>query len=137
MAADQVDYKGVLADLKARRAALDQAIAAIEASAHGEALWRSLDLGRNKPCPDQRPFRALQWHVARLLFRAGIRLLNTSVHTVTRTGSVVKWAHCEHCGADFVYQMQRTAAGYETSFAFADGTIRSTIDGANLFFMNR
>ena len=37
MAADQVDYKGVLADLKARRAALDQAIAAIEAIAGGES----------------------------------------------------------------------------------------------------
>jgi hypothetical protein len=31
MGSDQIDYRGVLADLKARRAALDQAIAAIEA----------------------------------------------------------------------------------------------------------
>jgi hypothetical protein len=33
MAAEQIDYRGVLADLRARRAALDQAIAAIEAIA--------------------------------------------------------------------------------------------------------
>lgn len=38
MAPEPVDYKGVLADLKARRAALDQAIAAIEAIAGGEAM---------------------------------------------------------------------------------------------------
>lgn len=43
--ADTIDYKAVLADLKGKRAALDQAIAAMEAFVSGEASGVNLNSG--------------------------------------------------------------------------------------------
>jgi hypothetical protein len=41
-------------------------------------------------------------------------------YTATLSGSVLKLVPCEHCGAEYVYQLERSAQGSGTSFLFLD-----------------
>jgi hypothetical protein len=41
-------------------------------------------------------------------------------YTSTMSGAVLKFVRCEHCGTEYVYQLERTATGEGTSFLFSD-----------------